>query len=185
MLDGLIALVILISGFVILGSIFVNEPIFKPSYNVGNDILLALSSTNISNLNLERHQGIKQLYLDGKIPNNESSILQQAGLFFYDFCEQNNPLALKDANITIFEIINKIIPHPYYVELNFTKEGGCTLKHDRIYTSYIPYSSEDKLSINIDQTNAKVLIATEKVVFGNYDESTIFGPYIVRLTIWR
>ncbi len=182
-LDGLVAIMILVSGFVIIGSIFVSEPIFKPPYNIGEDILLMLSSTNISSLELDRHPGIKQLFIDGKITDNSSSILQQTGKFFYDYCENNNIEGLTNANITVYEVINNIIPHPYYAELNFTKSNsGCTLTHSRIYTSYVP---DDDAMIETSKSDSTLLIATQKVVFGNYDETIIFGPYIARLMIWR
>ena len=187
LLDGLIAISVLVTGFVIIGSIYVSYPIFKPSYHIGEDLLGALANTNISDINLEQNSEIMQLFKDNKIDNNASSILQQVGKFFYDFCEKGEVQGLKDANSIMYGIINNIVPRPYYAEINFTKEGGCGAnKHSRLYTSYIPNNAVlIDAEIEGHKENSKILISTQRVILGNYDETTIFGPYIVRLNVWR
>ena len=56
---------------------------------------------------------------------------------------------------------------------------------------YMETTKELKLAVLIDaeieghKENSKILISTQRVILGNYDETTIFGPYIVRLNVWR
>jgi len=193
LLDGLIALTILVSGVIIIGSIFVSKPIFKPPYNVGEDLLLLMSSANISSLDLTRNAEIAQLFEDDKITDNESSILQQVGKFFYQFCEGIRADAVEDAHDVINDTIDKIIPKPYYAELNITKDGGCAIgveSHSRIYTNFEPDPNPlilfggDGL-IETSKRESRLLIINQKTVMGNYNQDTIFGPYVVQLAIWR
>ncbi|MFA5141724.1 MAG: hypothetical protein WC471_02040 [Candidatus Woesearchaeota archaeon] len=182
-MDGIIALIVLTTGIIVMGSILVGQPIFQPPYNYGEDLLRAMSSSNISNFKTATNPGISKLFIDNKIISNESSVLQQVGSFYYDYCKNKDTFpnvanqAISDANTTVSEIISLIIPNPFYAELSFV---GCDTK--MVYTSFIP---ADLDLITANKAKSKVSMVTQKIVFGNKDSSTLFGPYIAKMTLWR
>lgn len=182
LMDGLIAIGVLVTGFIIIGSIFVGEPVFKPPYGIGDDILRMLSTTNISGIDLNRNPGIKTLFDNDIITDNSTKILQQVGKFYYSYCQGNNDY-LSYMNTTVFEIVDNIIPHPYYAEMNisgYNGFSGCSI--ERVYTNVRPDTTSYILS---SQERSKMLMVTQKIVFGNYDVDTLFGPYIITLKVWR
>ncbi len=183
MLDGIIAVVVLVTGFIIIGSIFISSPIFKPPYNIGEDLLRVLSTTNMSDINLEIHPELRPLYNDPDIiDDNSSTVLQQVAKFYYKNCTapQPNKDYIKYANMTVHALIDKVIANPFEADLNITAGiVGCNV--DRIYTSMDPDSSASVLS---SKTSAKVLMSTQKVVFGNIGSLTLYGPYIFTMIVW-
>lgn len=183
MLDGIIAVAVLVTGFIIIGSIFVSKPIFKPPYNIGEDLLRVLSSTNMSSINLELHPELRALYNDPDIvDDNSSTVLQQVAKLYYKNCTapQPNKDYIRYANMTVYALIDKVIVNPFEAELNITAGIlGCSV--DRIYTSVNPDSSASVLG---SKSSAKVLMATQKSVFGNIGPSILYGPYIFTMIVW-
>jgi hypothetical protein len=193
-LDGVIALIVLITGIIIIGSVFVTQPVYQPPYNYGEDLLRVMSSSNISNIQTQSHLGIAALFktqIPGsapsklKINDNASTILQQVAKFYYYYCTNTYPLytsTITDANTTVYETINQIIPKPFYAELKMSGHVGCTVQPLRIYTSHLPDSDA---AVIASQNKAKIIMSTQKVIFGNADSGTLFGPYIATMTLWR
>jgi|GEM_PF-5968206 len=181
-IDGIIALIVLVTGVVIIGSVLSSQPIFQPPYNYGEDILRVMSSSNISTFNTPAKPGIAALFTAKKISSNRSTVLQQVGIFYSDYCINKGTLigdqAIKDANTIVTELIGTIIPRPYYAELSII---GCNVNPDFIYSNF----ASTREAVELSKSDSKLIMSTQKVVFGNKDPSTLFGPYIARMTLWR
>jgi len=184
--DGLVALVVLVTGIIIMGAIFSGKPIFQPPYDIGQDILGIMEGTNISNVKIDLAPTIRFLFNDKRIEDNSSSVLQQVGKFYYTHCDyvskadvNNAKLYLGYANVTAHKLMRNIIPNPYYGELIFSGDSKCT-GPVQIYTTYPQLAG-----VALSQANSKTLISTRRVVFGNIGYTDTFGPYVATLNVWR
>lgn len=166
MLDATIALFLLIIGVFLALSFILEVP---PPAQVGfiaSDIMNFLSSTKIKDLN-SPYAGIGgELWKQGSIKDQENTLLQQAGEFYYN---KREDLAEK----ILQNVSEPIVPPEFRYEI--------WIDNSRVY----PRNPDASHTTSKDKTN--LLLTSKKLTFGiaNKTTSEIFGPYKSEVYAWQ
>jgi hypothetical protein len=166
MLDATLALFVLVIGVFLVLSFMLEAP---PPTQVGliaSDIMNFLSSTKIKELN-NPYAGIGgELWKQGTITDQENTLLQQAGGFYY---MGKTDLAEK----FLQNVSELIVPQEYVYEI--------WIDNSRVY----PKNPDSSHITSKDKTN--LLLTSQKLTFGivNKTTSEIFGPYKAEVYAWQ
>lgn len=165
-LDATLGLSVLIIGVVLVLSLYVNVPATTQVSLISNDLLSFLSNTMIKELN-NPYAGIGgQLWKQGSITDEDNSLLQQIGEFYY----KNN---LDTAEMFVQNISKPIIPSQFKYEV--------WIDNARIYPRN---ATAEHLS---SKGNSTIMLTSKKITFGilNKTTSNIWGPYKAEVFAWK
>ena len=165
-LDATLGLFVLVIGvFIILSFTLEVPPPAQVSF-ITSDIMNFLSSTKIKDLN-NPYAGIGgELWKQGAITDQENTILQQAGEFYY---RGKTDLAEK----ILQNVSEPIVPQEFRYEI--------WIDNSRVY----PKNPDSSHVSSKDKTN--LLLTSKKLAFGiaNKTTSEIWGPYKAEVYAWQ
>ena len=166
MLDATLGLFVLVIGVVLVLSFYVNAPAPGQISLISNDLLGFLSKTKIKELN-NPYAGIGgQLWRQGSITDEENSLLQQIGEFYY----KNN---LETAERFVQNVSEQIIPSQFKYEVWMDD----TMVYPR-------NPAAEHLSSKASST---IMLTSKKITFGIFNKTTseVWGPYKVEVFAWE
>lgn len=160
------ALTVIGIGIFLMLSAYLFVPPRAQTEVIAHDALIFLSTTQIEDLN-DPYAGIGgTLWTQGKITQQENTILQQVGEF-----EAKEDTAT--AELFIIAIIEQIVPANYQLEIK--------INGDPIY----PRNETAAIVASRDKTD--LLISKKAIVYGllNATSSDLWGPSQVQLMVWH
>ena len=108
---------------------------------------------------------------DGRIKNNQHTIIEQADEFYY-----NNDIG--NAQLLIKNLSEPLIASKY--SFSYTIINGTTVNGTTINTTTQIYTRPT----NIPLSDARIVISSRKITFLQINSTTMFGPAIMEIKIW-
>jgi len=162
-IDGLIALGIIVIGFVLIYASFLIKPPELQAEFFSEDILDILDNTKISNLSSTKFMDIYGI--SGIEENN--TILQQVAYFCSNSRKSDATKIIKTATID-----GRLISPNYGFELNLMDEHGTDQCNNPIYNRG-----------NITTANPELVITSKNIIYFR-DGSNLIGPWIAEVNVW-
>lgn len=168
-LDVIIAMVILVVGFVLIWANILTEteqrqPFFYAQTLI--DTLSTSSNLDVSNNNLY----IQQLIIDGNITDYDMPVLEQIILFYKN---KNKPSAQPWEKEMLFNFTQAVAKRVVVRQYSF----ALTINEELIY-------NESTLATPL-QNQSEVLISAKKLLVLVTDQSDLSGPYLAEVRVWR
>ena len=166
MLDATLGLFVLVIGVFVVLSFTLEVPHQAQVVFITGDIMNFLSSTKIKDLN-NPYAGIGgELWKQGTITDQENSLLQQAGEFYY-----RGKLDLAEKFLQ--NVSEPIVPQEFMYEI--------WIDNSRVY----PRNPDQGHIDSKEKTN--LLLTSKKLAFGiaNRTTSEIWGPYKTEVYAWQ
>jgi len=164
-LDSMVALAVLSVGIVLIFSQHSYEPKTEQSYTLSLEVLNVLSYNKIKNINNDYAGSNSNLTRNGNITDIDKTLLEQIAEFYY----RNTT---KDCGFCI-ELIGKFLNN---ITINL------------IPSEYNYLIRIDNMSVynhsNSDMNSSSFLIPSRKIVHGMYNETELYGPYLVEVLSW-
>ncbi len=159
-LDAFIATSVIVIGIVLINLAYANKPYEMQTAFLSQDVIDTASSIKV--YEVSDNEYVNNLIGNGNITNPTNTVLEQVG----EFCYRNmNDTA---TNFTK-EVFLKIIPSEYNFQL-LIKDGNNLLFN---YTN------------GRNMETSRVLISSKNIIFGQIDDSTMWGPYISEVRTWQ
>lgn len=162
--DGLIALGILVIGFVFIYAYFISEPPEIQAEFFSSDLVEFLSKTKISDLDetiyVEIYTLVDEQYY-------ENTLLEQTSFF----CSHNPTSATSLINLATSE--GELIRPQYGFELNIKDQDGNDHCSNPIYTRG-----------DIETDNPRLIITAKDIIYF-IDDDTLNGPYLAEVNVWQ
>ena len=137
---------------------------------LSNDVSDFLATIKIKELN-NPYCGIGgELWQQGYITNEDNSILQQIGEFYYRYKKTNDAQFLTIAEKCIINVTADLIPPQYKLEFWIDN----ILLHPSSPTQQHIYS----------KGNTSILLPSKNIAYGILDNE-LFGPYEVEVLVWQ
>ena len=165
-LDAILGIGILVIGVLFLTSSYIQSPQLSQVEFLSDDLLSFLSGTKIKDLN-NPYAGIGgELWRNGTISDPESSIMQQAGIFY-----RKNDLATAEKFIQNTTI--EIVPSQFRYELWID--------------DVLIYPKNPSLEHRLSKNNTNLILTSKKIIFGFINQSTgdAWGPYEAEVYLWQ
>ncbi len=159
-LDAFMAISILVLCVVLIFSIHSATPYPLQSIFISDDIMYYFSNTKCYEL---QNPYVQSLILDGSIAFPETSLLEQATIFYIG----GRPDLAR--NLTL-NVTSGMIPEKYGVQF-------------RIYNSTVEYAYRQREG-SVLENSSRLLISSKKIIFGMIDE-TAWGPMTAEVRIWQ
>lgn len=163
--DMIFAVIILILALSLYYTYFLHVDDNSKMHELNIDILNRFTNLNINSLN---NQGVRNLFIQGKIQNIEHTVAQQVVEFYH---EGNTGDAENLTSIFIADYITKDL-HFMLSLANSTGGDNFTLY------KYPP-------TFVIDFEDAKISTLSQRLVFSFENQSTFYGPYRFTVQIWK
>ncbi len=166
MLDATLGLFVLVIGVVLVLSFYVNAPLPTQVNLLSKDLLGFLSKTKIKDLN-NPYAGIGgQLWKQGSITDEDNSLLQQIGEFYY----KNN---LDTAERFVQNVFEPIVPSQFRYELWID--------------NVLVYPKNPTAAHLSSKGNSTLLLTSKRVTFGIFNKTTseVWGPYKAEVFAWE
>ncbi len=165
-LDATLGLFVLVTGVFLILSFTLEVPAPTQVGFIAGDIMNFLSTTKIKDLN-NPYAGIGgELWDQGNITDQENTLIQQAGEFYY-----KNMLDLSEKFLQ--NVTQPIIPSQFRYEI--------WMDNVRIYPQ------NPALNHISSKDNTNILLTSKKLTFGlvNKTTSEIWGPYKAEVYAWQ
>lgn len=165
MLDVLIAMIIMVVGFILIWSSMASKPNIVQPYFLAQDTIDFLSTT-IADVSSTDY--VNSLITDGNITSFDTTIFEQIALFYYE----NN--TLKRPNDYVLRNFTRIIlqnstPSQYSSEFSIDQHN--------IFYQQNPY--------NKPQNDSDSLVSAKTIVSVVIDKSDISPPYVAEIRVWQ
>lgn len=161
--DSIIALTVLSAGIILLFSYNQFTPTTYDLYIVSDEVINVLYYNEIKEMNNDYIRFT--LIADGNITDDHKTIFEQIGEFYYRNQTKDCGYCLSLMNNTIYSVLDSMFPSDY---------------------NYMVYF--DNITIynvsNVDIEYATVVIPSKAVVHGLYNDSELYGPYLVEVLSW-
>jgi len=169
-LDAMLSFGILILGSFLIFTSYITVPSRTQTAGLAEDVLDFFTTTKIEELN-DPYAGIGgTLWQQGLITNEDNTLLQQLGEFYYQY-ELNSDESFKIvAEQFTISITDNLIPPQFKFEF-------------WIESLLIHPSSPSQLHID-SKDKTKILIPSKEIIFGIF-ENDLFGPYETEVLIWQ
>jgi len=159
-LDAFIATSVIVIGIVLINLAHTNRPYEMQTAFLSQDVIDTASSIKVYEVSDNKY--VNNSIENGNIKNPTNTILEQIG----EFCYRNmNDIA---TNFTK-EVFLKTIPSEYNFQL-LIKNGSNILFN---YTK------------GKDMETSRVLISSKNIIFGQINDSTMWGPYTSEVRTWQ
>jgi hypothetical protein len=164
-LDAMLSLGILVLGSLLLLASFTSVPSTTQTSVLADSVMDFLTLTKIKEFN-NPHGGIGGvLWNQGKITNEDNTLLQQIGEFYY-----KNELVI--AEEFILNSTENLIPGQFSFEFWID--------------DLLLYPSSPSQTHLDSKATTKILLPTKKITYGILNESAdFFGPYDVEVLLWE
>lgn len=169
-IDVSIAMVIIVTGFLLIWSFYLNEAKKEQPYFYAQDVLDFMSNTPVSAV-IGTVPYIQKLVRDGNITNLDNTILEQTALSYmneignciWPDCEPH-----LSENITR-NTLQDVIPEQYgmHVILNSS-------------TLYVKNATTGR-----PENESDILISSKKVVVVVFNKVNLSDPYMMEVRVWR
>jgi len=163
-IDSLVALIALTAGVLLIIGISSYEPKSGQTLTVAKEVIETLQSNKVRNLNNDYMGANSILTRNGNITDTDRTLLEQSAEFYYrstkgcTFCLYLTDLFL--ANVTAQLIPNE---YDYIISIDNITIFNHTVK---------------------DMEESSLVTPVRTVVHGIYNESEMFGPYVVEVISW-
>ncbi len=169
-MDGILAILVLITGFVIMVSFFKYAPTKQQSEFFSVDIMDLFSNTKISELSDDYAGASGFLVYNGNITNLENSVLAQTAEFYY-----RNQTSGKDMTGIIHSFLEHISKKLVPSGFNFMLKLDNKIMYQQ---STIPIQKAD------------VIIPSRKIVYAVMNNTELagavfVGPYVAEVLTWK
>lgn len=165
LVDSMVALGVLTVGIVLLLSQHESAPSTGQPQVVAVDVIAVLSSNKVKNINDDYAGANSELTRNGNITDIDKTLLEQAAEFYYRSEEKSCDFCLGLAENFLERILTDLTPREYQYQIII--EG--TLVYDHSTTA-------------IDES--RFVIPSRKIVHGLYNQSELYGPYVVEVLSW-
>ena len=159
-MDAFIATSIIVIGISLILFSRANKPYEMQTAFLSQDVIDTASSIKVYEVSDSEY--VNGLIINGNITNTQNTVLEQLGEFCYR--GMNNTAG----NFTE-KVFLKIIPQEYNFQL-LIKEGN------KILFNYTKGRNMDK---------SRVLISSKNIIFGQINDSTMWGPYMSEVRTWQ
>lgn len=159
-LDAFIATSVIVIGIVLINLAHTNKPYEMQTVFLSQDVIDAASSIKV--YEVSDNEYANSLIANGNITNTQNTVLEQVGEFCYR--GMNNTAG----NFTE-KVFLKTIPPEYNFQL-LIKDGNNILFN---YTN------------GKNMETSRVLISSKNIIFGQINDSTMWGPYISEVRTWQ
>jgi len=159
-LDAFIATSIIAVGLSLILFARANKPYEMQTAFLSQDIIDTASSIRLYELSDNSY--VNNLIKNGDITNIQNTVLAQVG----EFCYKN----MKDTAINFTEeVFLNTIPHEYNFQLSIKNESNTLFNYTR--------------GKNFEESRA--MVSSKTIIFGQINDSTMWGPYIFGVTTWQ
>ncbi len=165
LIDAIIAMFVLAVGVGIVLSFSASTPPSQQVSMISADFLTPLSD-NIEDINNDFCGNEGNLTQDGNITNQKQSLINQIAEFYYRNITYNQDYTINLAQ----ECIKEIMPLENFAQFNF----------ELTINENIIYSNTTKA-----RENASVILPNRKIVYGTFNETEFYGPYIAEVWVWQ
>jgi len=168
-MDAIMGLFIITLGLILIFSFFNYEPSQNQVDFLAFDAMDFLSKNRISDMNNDYSGPGGLLYDNGNITKLDNTILEQIGEFYYRNITKNSNFTLGMIDPFISYISTNIVPRGY----GFIIRIENTTVHNNSGINTAPMS------------RAVVITPRRSIVYGIYNETELFGPYIIEVLVWK
>ncbi|MFH1849185.1 MAG: hypothetical protein ABH879_03270 [archaeon] len=162
-IDAFVAISIIIAGAILMYSSNVEESYEAPAAFVSKDLTNFLSGAQLYEIN---NKYIDILRADGNITNIRHTVFEQVGEYYYRYSQGSCDSCMKLAGLLLRNLTYRRVSEVFSYEIGI--EGFRVLNDTKI-----------------SQDDARVLIASKKLVFGEVNSTVLWGPYEVDLRVWQ
>ena len=167
-LDVIIAMVIMVVGFVLIWANVITETGQRQPYFYAQDMLDILSTTK--NIEVSRDKYVQDRFLDGNISDLEIPALEQIVLFYWKSLESPGDSWRPEMTINYTERVTKnLIPSQYSYEISIDRV--------RIY-------NQSGLS-NRTQNTSDILINAKKLIIIQTGKTSLSPVFLTEVKVWR
>ena len=168
-LDAMLSLGILVLGSLILFASYTKEPSKAQTANIANDVS-EFFEAKIKDIN-NPYCGIgSELWRQGYITNEDNSLMQQIGEFYYNYNQGGDAQLLTIAEKCVINVTADLIPPQYKLEFWIDN----ILLHPSFPTQQHIYS----------KGNTTILLPSKNIAYGILDND-LFGPYEAEVLVWQ
>jgi len=171
-LDAIVAMMVMTIGISLILSYRATEPPTQQAEIYSNDLVQFYSKIKIKDLN-NAYFGLNgELVANGNISTVENTILEQLGEFYFRYSNQSCDFCLNMTNNSINVITKSLLLDQFNYEIivDDYKIGKRTILY--VNKKYPPKSK------------AQLILPTRRMVHGVYN-NTLYGPYIMEITVWQ
>lgn len=159
-LDAFIATSVIVIGIVLINLAHINKPYEMQTAFLSQDVIDAASSIKVYEVSDSEY--VNNLIENGSIINPANTVLEQIGEFCYK--------GMYDTASNFTEsVFLGIIPQEYNFQLLIKDE-------DDILFNYTKGANMD---------TSRILISSKNIIFGQINDSTMWGPYTSEVRTWQ
>lgn len=171
-LDAIVAIGVMVIGIVLVLLSLSYTPIDSQAVSLSQDLINALYSTRMYDLNDQDYPYVKFLKGNGNITNMENTILEQVGEFYYrnktGVCA--NCMAL--AGNLVKNISYYSVPEQYSFEV--------LVNNISLYQR-----KSTNPSVSNEKNQSRLLMASKRIFSGYINRTDMWGPYTAEVIVWQ
>src|SRR3989338_4362312 len=187
-IDTIIALGVLVVGFLLIISSHTYQPIESQTIFFSKDLLQVFSTTKVSQADNALIFQMRCTDCDcgtgcGLIKNIDNTLLEQLGEFIYrseNGCGEQCLSAAKEIATSFSQsLINPQFSYEFVIKDTISKPCYYCIKEEENNAYYLL----NKTKTAQDKTN--LLIVSKRLIYGIADNENMFGPYIAEVRVWQ
>lgn len=178
-IDTIIALGVLVVGFLLIISTHTYQPIESQTIFFSKDILQVFTATKVDQADSDLIFKMRCTDCDcgeycGMITNLDNTLLEQLGEFVYRSERGCGEPCLTAAKEIVTSLSSQLINPQFSYEF---------VLRDIQPNQEKEYALLNKTRISQDKTN--LLIVSKRLVYGIADNENMFGPYVAEVRVWQ